>query len=82
MARNSDPEFRWYHAQLVRETEKAWLLRNSDDEENWYPKSQVKQLGTEKWLVPTWLLEKSGQMIYSEPVEHNTDQYDEDMRDF
>lgn len=53
---------------VVRETEKAWLLRDADDpeRESWFPKSQVSfrmrnvRTGAATAEIPLWLLEKNG----------------------
>lgn len=74
--RESNDEKRWFYGDQEHETERAFLVRYEQTGDNntgtiWLPKSQVQHLGTNKWLVPQWLLEKNGLMIYSEPVEHD-----------
>lgn len=53
---------------VVRETEKAYLLRDSDapERESWFPKSQVSfrqrnvKTGVATAEIPLWLLERNG----------------------
>ena len=53
---------------VIRETEKAYLMRDSDapERESWFPKSQVSfrqrnvKTGVATAEIPLWLLDKNG----------------------
>ena len=46
-------------AELVRESDKAFLL-NDGDGERWVPKSKVNWIGKALWEMPEWLAKDKG----------------------
>ena len=59
---NDEPEsFYLKFEAIVRETEKAWLLKLDEKTEAWFPKSQcvIEDETGDQILVPEWLIDKN-----------------------
>ena len=55
-----DDETTEIRAEIVRETERAFLLDFGGNDPEWFPKSQVTDNGHGTFEVPVWLAKEKG----------------------